>query len=167
MRCFVESIFDCPAEEVWEKLQTSSLLFEVIRPLIWMAPVDAPTFPERWEEETSVRGVSYLFGLLPLGTHTLFFERIDPLAHEIQTREWGPIVRRWDHLVRVESTGDGRTRYSDEIEIQAGWLTVAVWLFANVFYRHRQRRWRKIARRLAGAERTSPARSEAVAAIRV
>jgi hypothetical protein len=156
MRCFVESIFDCSADKVWEKVQTSSLLFEVMRPLIWMAPVDAPAFPERWVEETSVRGVSYLFGVIPLGTHTLFFERIDPEAREIQSREFDPIVRRWDHLVQVEALEDGRSRYSDEIEIEAGWLTVAVWLFANVFYRHRQRRWRKIARRLAGSEQTLP-----------
>jgi hypothetical protein len=39
---------------------------------------------------------------------------------------------------------------SDEIEIEAGWLTFFVWLFAQWFYRHRQRKWRNVARRLSG-----------------
>jgi hypothetical protein len=42
----------------------------------------------------------------------------------------------------------GTCRYSDEIEIDAGLLTPLVWLFARVFYGHRQRRWQKVAMRL-------------------
>ena len=38
-----------------------------------------------------------------------------------------------------------------EIVIEAGPLTLLVWLFANWFYRHRQRRWRRVARRLTKA----------------
>jgi len=36
--------------------------------------------------------------------------------------------------------------YTDEIEIQAGWLTPGIWLFAQLFYRHRQRRWKALLR---------------------
>jgi hypothetical protein len=54
------------------------------------------------------------------------------------------VVRRWDHLIRVEPADGGRTRYSDTIEVEAGALTPLVWLFAKLFYRHRQRRWRTI-----------------------
>jgi hypothetical protein len=94
----------------------------------------------------------YLFGIIPLGTHTIFLERIDPEAREIQSRESAFLVRRWDHLVRVRPAGYGQTLYSDEILIEAGWLTAFVWLFAQWFYRHRQRRWRRVARRLVAAE---------------
>lgn len=38
----------------------------------------------------------------------------------------------------------GKVSYTDEIEIQAGWLTPVIWLFAHVFYRHRQRRWKAL-----------------------
>ncbi len=85
--------------------------------------------------------------MIPLGRHSIFCERIDPELREIQTREREPLVRRWDHLVRVRPEGDGHTRYSDEIEIEAGLLTPIVWLFAEVFYRHRQRRWKRLIRR--------------------
>jgi hypothetical protein len=151
MKVYVESVLDCPPEKVWDEVQKSSLLREVIRPLARVAPVDAPEFPERWLEGAAVRCRSYLFGFIPLGVRTIVLERVDQAAREIQSRESDPLIRRWDHLVRVKPTGDGRTRYADEIVIEAGILTVAVWLFAQWFYRHRQRRWRRVAKRLAAA----------------
>jgi hypothetical protein len=89
--------------------------------------------------------------VVPLGTHALTIERIDPAAREIQSREHDRLVHRWDHLIRVRATADGRTRYSDDIDIGAGPLTPLVWLFANFFYRHRQRKWRLVAKRLSCA----------------
>jgi hypothetical protein len=150
MKCYVESIFGCSADKVWEALQTSALLLEIMRPLIRVAPADGTNLPERWGQATQVRCRLYLFGVLPLGTRRLIFERIDPAAREIQTREQDPVVRRWDHRIRAQARDDGRTDYSDEIEIDAGLLTLPVWLFAHWFYRHRQRRWRAIARGLGG-----------------
>jgi len=112
-------------------------------------PMAGETLPERWPAGQTVRCRSYLFGLIPLGTHVVHLERIDPSAREIQSREFDPLISRWDHLVRIRPMTEGRCRYSDEIEIEAGWLTPLVWLFALGFYRHRQRRWRRVARRLA------------------
>ena len=151
MRVYVESVLPCPAEKVWEELQRPALLREIIRPLFRFVPADPLQFPERWPEGATLRLRGYLFGIIPIGTHTIFLERIDPVAREIQSRESEPLVRRWDHLVRVRPAGDGRTLYSDEILIEAGWVTAFVWLFAQWFYRHRQRRWRRVARRLVAA----------------
>lgn len=159
MKVYVESVLQCPAEKVWDELQRPALLLEVIRPLFRFVPADGPQFPERWREGATVRCKGYLFGVIPLGTHTIFLERIDAAAREIQTRESEPLVRRWDHLVRVRPTSDGQTLYSDEIIMEAGWATPLVWLFAHCFYHHRQRRWRRIARRLMAAEPVAPADS--------
>jgi hypothetical protein len=150
MKCYVQTILNCPPEVVWDTVQTSSLLLDVIWPFMTLKPVSDETFPERWTEGT-VRCRVYLFGILFLGVRTLQFERIDQVGREIQTREKDPVVRRWDHRIRVEAMSGGRAHYSDEIEIDAGILTPFVWLFAEGFYRHRQRRWRTIARRLARA----------------
>jgi hypothetical protein len=38
----------------------------------------------------------------------------------------------------------GMTRYTDEVEIHAGLLTVPAWLFALAFYGHRQRRLNRL-----------------------
>ncbi len=151
MRCFVQTILNCPAQRVWATVQTSSLLLDVIRPLVRLEPVGSEPFPERWTQGMSVRCRVYLFGVLLPGVHTLELERINQAGREIQSRERDPIVKRWDHRIRVQEISGGRAHYSDEIEIDAGILTPVVWLFAAGFYRHRQRRWRTIARRLARA----------------
>lgn len=36
------------------------------------------------------------------------------------------------------------TLYSDEVEVQAGLLTIFVWVFAWFFYKHRQKRWAQL-----------------------
>jgi hypothetical protein len=152
MRVHVESVLLCPPEKAWDELQRPALLREVIRPLFRFVPVDPTQLPERWPEGAILHFRGYLFGIIPIGTHKIFIERIDPAARELQSREVGRLVRRWDHLICVRPTGDGRTLYSDEIIIESGWPTLFVWLFAQWFYRHRQRRWRRIARRLSAAE---------------
>jgi ligand-binding SRPBCC domain-containing protein len=152
MNVFVASVFDCPAEKVWNEVQKSSLLQEIIFPLARVVPVGASAFPERWKQGETIVCQSCLFGVIPIGTRALYFERIDHARQEIQTREQDALIQRWDHLIRVEPTDDGRTCYSDTIAIEAGWLMPLVWLFAQCFYRHRQKRWRRIAKRLATAE---------------
>jgi hypothetical protein len=149
MRVHVQSVLNCSPEKVWSEVQKSSLLLEVIRPLVRIVPEGAPAFPERWQEGATVRCRSYLFGFIPLGVHTLHLERIDQAEKLIQSWESDPLIRRWDHLVLVQPAAVGQTLYSDTIEIEAGALTGLVWLFASWFYRHRQRRWRRVAERLA------------------
>ncbi len=68
------------------------------------------------------------------------------------TAEGGGPVRTWNHRLRFEPTGPSSCRYTDEVEIEAGPLTASVWLFAAIFYRYRQARWRSLTRVLAAAE---------------
>ena len=147
----IQSVFDCPPEKVWAELQKSALHREIIRPLMRFRSLDAPGTSECWTQGCTFHFRIYLFGVIPLGKHTIFIERIDPAAGEVQSREHSALVRRWDHLIRIRPTPDGQTLYSDEVEISAGVLTPLVWAFAQWFYRHRQRRWRRVARRLASA----------------
>ena len=152
MKVYVESVLECSSDKIWDEVQKSSSFLEVIYPLVKVTPLPSQAFPQRWRAGSTVKCKSYVFGLVPLGTRSVFFERIDQAQREIQTREHDPLIRRWDHLIRVRAADSGQTRYIDEIHIDAGLLTVAVWLFAHWFYRHRQRRWKGIARRLASGE---------------
>lgn len=151
MRVYIESVLPCPAEKVWNEVQRPALWLEIVRPLVRAVPVDGEGFPERWLQGATMRCKCYVFGIIPLGTHSVYLERVDSATREIQSRERDPLIRRWDHLIRVQPTDDGWTHYSDEIIIEAGWLTFLVWLFAQWFYRHRQRRWRQVAHRLVAA----------------
>jgi hypothetical protein len=80
----------------------------------------------------------------------LQFERIDPQTRQIQTRETDPLVRHWEHLISLNYAPDGSCLYRDQVEVHAGILTPLVWLFAQCLYRHRHKRWQRVARRLEG-----------------
>jgi hypothetical protein len=146
MRLRISSVFNCPAESVWAEVQTSSLLVRVMFPLLRFVSVDPRGFPQRWRAGTTERGRAYVFGIIPLGVHQLHFERVDQAQRQIQTREKNRWVRRWDHLISVQENPGNKTLYCDEVEIQAGWLTGLVWLYAFCFYYYRQLRWRGVVR---------------------
>jgi len=157
MRAYVESILLCDADLAWNEVQKSTLLAEVVSPIAAISALHGEILPERWSALSTLRCRTHLFGVIPLGTRTLYFERIDAERREIQSREHDALIQRWDHLVRIEPLGPGQCRYSDEIEIEAGPLTLAVWLFACAFYRHRQRRWQTVAKRLQSRDRQTRA----------
>jgi hypothetical protein len=89
-----------------------------------------------------------VFGVIPMGVHTVHFEKIDQVNYEIRSREHDPLVARWDHLISIKPLGGLQSTYRDTIDIDAGIFTFAVWAWANWFYRHRQRRWRALAKAL-------------------
>ena len=148
MRVYVESLLPCNADAAWAEVQKSTLLLEVIQPLAFVRPLEGETFPDEWTVGTTVRCRTVLLGLFPLGIRSIFFEKIDASTRVIQSREFDALVRTWDHKIEVDPVSASECRYSDEIEVEAGVLTPLVWLFAQVFYRHRQRRWQRVARRL-------------------
>jgi hypothetical protein len=92
--------------------------------------------------------------VIPAWKHEIRIVRVDEAARVIYTNERGGGVRKWNHRITIKPLSDDRCRYTDEIDIGAGPITPLVWAYAHVFYRYRQRRWRKLARRLRseGAE---------------
>jgi hypothetical protein len=87
-----------------------------------------------------------LFGVLPLGRQRIGIEFPSPPTGCYQVRDngQGRIAHTWDHLITIEPLGATQCRYTDRVEVRAGILTPAVALFAALFYRHRQRRWRQL-----------------------
>ncbi len=94
-----------------------------------------------------------LFGFMPFGT-----QWIVPSLHKPEIGEWpkrlrdngySALIAKWDHWITVAPDGSGGTHYSDDVEVSAGILTPFIWGFAQIFYRHRQRRWRGLARTLS------------------
>jgi hypothetical protein len=143
----MSAVLDCSAAKAWNEVQKTSLHSHVIWPMVRVVSADGP-FPERWSEGSTVRCRLFIFGVIPMGIHTLFFEKIDQKNYEIQSRERDSLVARWDHLVSIKPLDDSRSIYRDTIDIDAGTLTLVVWAWANWFYRHRQRRWRALAKSL-------------------
>lgn len=79
-----------------------------------------------------------LLGVIPFGTHTIRIERFN--VDGIQSREYNELVPVWNHKIVLRDKGK-QTEYTDEVEIRAGWKTPFIWIWANAFYAHRQRRW--------------------------
>jgi len=148
MKVEVATQLNCSAAKAWDEVQKSSLLLHVIWPLARIVSVDPQRFPERWTEGLTIQCRSYLLGLIPIGVRNLHFERIDQMNFQILTLESDPLVKRWNHTISIEPLGQDRSIYSDVIDIDAGGLTVLVWAWARWFYRHRQRRWRALAKSL-------------------
>jgi ligand-binding SRPBCC domain-containing protein len=143
----VSTRLPAPAGVVWDTVQRTDTLRYVTRGLLGFRLEGEA--PERLAEGETYRMRLLFFGLLPAWRHEIRVVRLDDAHREIRTEEHGGPVRTWRHRIAVDDEGWGSTRYLDEIEIAAGVLTPFVWLYTQLFYRYRQRRWRRLARRLS------------------
>lgn len=166
MRVVVSTELPAAPAQVWELLQSPQVMRHVSRPLTLFTPVNPPTWPERWAPGDHRFRIRVL-AVLPIGEQTVSISvpLQDPDAGRYQLRDngSGELVRTWDHLITVEPVPAGpdaaepelgRSRYTDQVDVDAGLLTVPVWMWAHVLYRWRQRRWRRLTRSLRPAERS-------------
>lgn len=138
-------------EDVWQLLKRPSTLVHVARGFLRFS--GAARFPAEWQEGMGVVTRYWLFGCIPMPwRHHLSIERVDEAEGEVESREYGGPIRIWNHRIAVTPKGRG-THYVDEIDIDAGVLTGLVAVFANLFYRYRQARWRRLARSVRPAVR--------------
>jgi hypothetical protein len=146
MQVDIATELDCPMSEAIAHAMTTRLLKFVAYPLVQFTPIEPHTWPDTWAEGTYWVGMR-IFGFVPFGKQAIVISYPESTAGFLM-RDNGhsALISVWDHTISI-STADGRTRYRDTVTIDAGLLTLPVWLFAQVFYRHRQRRWRQLARR--------------------
>ena len=143
----VSTLLETTADLAWRAVKRPATLLHVTRGLLGFPGLRR--MPEEWRPGDRVRTRLVFFHVLPGWEHELGVAGVDEARHEIRSAEHGGPVRTWNHRIAVEPLSATRCRYTDEIDIRAGWLTPAVWLFAQVFYRYRQMRWRRLARSLS------------------
>jgi len=86
-----------------------------------------------------------LFGLLPIGLHIMEFSYEDAEgSFTMRDNGYSDLCKKWDHKMSFTISESG-VFYRDSADISAGALTPLVWLFALCFYKHRQRRWKRLA----------------------
>jgi len=130
-------------------VKSPSLLQRVAHPLVRFTPADQAAWPTEWLTG-AFRVRLYLLGWLPMGIQTIdisFLEQTDVLAR-MRDNGHSALIARWDHRITLEAVGSA-TRYTDEVIVEAGWRTAFVWLFAQLFFWHRQRQLHRLA--LSGA----------------
>ena len=131
------AVFPASRETVFRKLRQPETLRYIARPFASFEPVGETQTV--WTEGRTYAYRLRLFGFIPFGTHTIRIIRFDPDG--IGSAEGNRFVPVWNHSISLTALGVGRTRYTDRVEIRAGWKTIFVWLWANAFYAHRQRKW--------------------------
>lgn len=144
----VETTLDAPPAAIWQAVNTPAAFRFVTQGLVSVDGVDEV---DTWGTGATVAGRLRVLGV-PFSRHRITVESIDDDRRALQSDEAGGPVRSWRHMITVDEVpGDpDRCRYTDRIVIDAGLLTPAVVAFAHVFYRARQRRWRRLAPVLAG-----------------
>jgi hypothetical protein len=141
----VSTELDADAERVWAAMQHPTTFLYVCRGLIGVPALAGRSEPFRPGE--SGTGWLFLFHVLPLSRHTIELAELDGDTRTMRSREHGGLLRAWNHTLHVEPLGQGRSRYTDRVEIDAGPLTGVVARAAVWIYRYRQVRWRRLARR--------------------
>ena len=131
---------------VWDTLLKRDTFLHITHGMLGFT--DAEQWPDVFRDGTVIETRLVFFHLLPAWSHTLEVVRVDPIQHELTSEERGGPIRRWNHRILVRPRTGETSLYTDEIDIDAGWLTVPVWVWAHLFYRYRQARWRKLAKTL-------------------
>ena len=145
MRILLTTILDCSKERAWQEVQTTRLLEYIAAPLVVFEPHQPNRLPDIWKEGRYQVKMK-IFGWLSFGRHWVVISvpQTSEQVYQIRDNGYGDRISRWDHWITMEDAPDGKTRYTDQVDIEAGLLTPLVWLFSQVFYRHRQRRWREL-----------------------
>jgi len=136
------SVFPASKETVFCKLQQLEMLQTIAKPYASFEPIGETV--STWVAGSTSAYRFRLFGVIPYGTHTIHIVRFD--LEGVSSREGNEHVPVWNHDIFMERADANHTRYTDRVEIQAGWKTVFIWLWANAFYAHRQRKWIKLLR---------------------
>lgn len=134
----------CDWQQATAEACTPRLLQHVSAPLVRFTPTDPPVFPEVLLPATYWVRLR-LLGCVPFGRQAIVIS-YPPTAHGFTMHDAGHsrLVRQWEHTITILPAPGGAI-YRDRVDIRAGVLTPLVWLFARVFYRHRQRRWQALA----------------------
>ncbi|MCK5598686.1 hypothetical protein KAI78_03595 [bacterium] len=140
----VSSDFSASADLVFQKVMQPSLLVEVASPVIRFDPIMPAELPTIWNIDQEYIFKIYLFKIIPMGLHRIQLVKIDAKNKQISSMETGKIAKVWNHTIIIEKDTDGNARYTDIVEIKAGVVTFFVYLFAQLFYRHRQRKWKNL-----------------------
>lgn len=146
MRATIRTELPTSAARAWHALKKRDTFLYITRGLLGFA--GAQQWPQVFRRGDTIETRLLFFHVLPAWRHTLHVVCLDEHRMRLASRECGGPIRQWNHRIAIEPISDGRCRYVDEIDIEAWFLTPLVWIYAHVFYRYRQRRWRRLARGL-------------------
>ena len=140
------SIFNISFKEIINELQKLETLQEITDPILQFTLVDGDKNPDRWPLNKSLKFKLKFLRFFPLGKHSIKLVISEFLSNnewKILSHESGSLAKKWHHTILVKKIDNQKVKYTDIVEIESGILTVFIWCFAMLFYRYRQRNWKR------------------------
>ena len=147
IKIIVSSILNNSAEKIWNKILNIETLIYICKPMITFKSKTKEN-NMKWELKKEYIFRLFIYGFLPFGNHSIILEKIDENNKIIISKEHNNIITIWNHIIKMENNGEKSIKYTDEVEIYAGIFTFFVAIWSIIFYKHRQKKWAKIAQTL-------------------
>jgi len=139
----IDTYLPASAETIWRTLLRRDTFLHVTRGMLGFR--GSESWPELFGEGTVISTRLLFFHVIPGWKHTLRVVRVDRDTFTLVSKESGGIVKTWNHRIWLEPQTEDGCQYTDEIDIEAGLFTPLIWAWAQIFYRYRQHRWRRLA----------------------
>lgn len=134
--------FDAPLDKVSELVKNVDTLYFIARPLLIFRSVKGQELSHQWTNGTYWFHL-YLFRVIPLGKQAIVVSFPPSPDFQMLDDGYSRFIKQWRHMITVKKEGRG-VLYEDHLQISAGTLTYLVTVFAQLFYKHRQKRWKKL-----------------------
>jgi hypothetical protein len=150
----------CSAERALQEVMKPTLMQHIAQPLVYFSPLVPAGLPAQWQDGGVYPVRLRLFGWLPFGTQTIRTsgaseETPQGPVYRLRDNGYSRMIKVWDHGIAIRSVPRARPglntigatahcTYTDTLKLHAGIWTPFIWLFAQGFYRWRQRRWQRL-----------------------
>ncbi len=142
----ISTILDSTEDDLWKKIIEPRSLQFVSSPILSFRPTLKHEFEGEWVEGKTYDLKLYFLKIVPLGYHKIKLIKMDRQSNTIVSNESGTLTGAWNHTIWFRKVERDKLLFTDKVEIKAGLLTPAIWIFAHLFYRHRQKRWKILLR---------------------
>lgn len=138
----IKSEFPASADVIWDKLKLLETLQYIAAPYALFTPINTKEII--WKPGHTFQFDLRIYRFIRMGIHTINVLQFDKEMFTVYTEESNKSVPVWNHTILLKRNGDDKTYYTDVIEVSAGWKTPFVCIWSSLFYRHRQKKWRKL-----------------------
>lgn len=139
----ITSVFPAAINQIWPLLTKVETLQFIAAPYASFVPLEKGG-ELAWREGETARYNLRIFGFFPMGTHTIAVKTFDEETHKVFTEEHNRMVPVWNHAISLVALSEESAEYTDNVDIDAGWITPFVVLWSKLFYRHRQKKWLRL-----------------------
>jgi hypothetical protein len=143
IKIIISSTLNNSTEKIWNKLLNIETLIEICKPMATFK-LKINEKEMKWEINKEYIFKLFIYGFIPFGDHKIILKKLDKENKIILSNEYNKIVKKWNHLIIMENLGENEIKYTDEVEIYAGIFTIFTAIWAKLFYKNRQKKWKRI-----------------------